>query len=49
MNFLVERHNYLQDQAWKVQKTRHVALDDSIRTAKHYWGHIYFVFKLGKP
>ena len=49
INFLLERHNYLQDQAWKVQKTRHVALDNSIPTAKHYRGHVYFVFKLGEP
>ena len=26
-----------------------MALDDSIPTAKHYRGHIYFVFKLGEP
>ena len=49
IDFIVERHNYLQDQAWKAQKTRHVALDDGIPTAKNYQGHIYFVFKLGKP
>ena len=48
IDFLVERHNYLQDQAWKAQKTRHVALDDSIPMAKHQ-EHIYFVFKLGEP
>ena len=36
IDFLVERHNYLQDQVWKAQKTRHVALDDSIPTTKHY-------------
>ena len=36
INFLVERHNYLQDQAWKAQKIRAVALDNSIPTAKHY-------------
>ena len=46
IDFLVERHNYLQDQAWK---TRHVALDDSIPIAKNYRKHIYFVFKLGEP
>ena len=40
INFLVERHNFLQDQAWKAQKIRHVALDDSIPTAKHYREHI---------
>ena len=34
IDFLVERHNYLQDQAWKAQKIRHVALDDSTPTAK---------------
>ena len=49
IDFLVERHNYLQDQVWKAQKTRHVALDDSIPTTKHYRKHIYFVFKLGEP
>ena len=48
VNFLVERHNYLQDRAWKVQKTRHVSLDDSIHTVKNYLEHIYFVFKLGE-
>ena len=48
INFLVERHNYLQDQAWKPQKARHVALDDSIPTAKNYREHIYFLFKLGE-
>ena len=26
IDFLVERHNYLQDQDWKAQITRHVAL-----------------------
>ena len=36
IDFLVEKHNYLQDQARKAQKTRHVALDDGIPTAKHY-------------
>ena len=36
INFLVDSHNYLQDQAWKAQKTRHVELDDSIPTAKNY-------------
>ena len=52
IDFLVERHNYLQDQTWKKQKTRHVddsALDDNIPTAKNYQKHIYFVFKLGEP
>ena len=49
IDFLVERHNYLHDQAWKAQKTRHVALGDSIPTAKNYRKHIYFVFKLGEP
>ena len=49
IDFLVERHNFVQDQAWKAQKTRRVALDDSIPTPKHYREHIYFVFKLGEP
>ena len=35
IDFLVERHNCLQDQAWKLQKTRHVALDDSIPITKN--------------
>ena len=35
IDFLVERHNYSQDQARKAQKPRHVALDDSIPTAKN--------------
>ena len=48
-DFLIERHNYLQDQAWKAQKIRHVALDDSIPTAKNYREHIYFVSELGEP
>ena len=49
LDFLVERHTYLQVQAWKAQKARHVALDDSILTSKHYRRHVYFVFKLGEP
>ena len=49
IDFLVERHNYLQDQAWKAQKARQVALDNSIPTIKNYREHIYFVFKLGEP
>ena len=49
IDFLVERHNYLQDQAWKAQKIRHVALDDSIPTFKNYREHIYFVLKLSEP
>ena len=49
IEFLVERHNYLQDQAWKAQKTSRVALDDSISIARNYREHIYFVFKLGEP
>ena len=49
IDFLLERHNYLQDQAWKAQNTRDVALEDSIPTAKNYRKHIYFVFKLGEP
>ena len=42
IDFLVERHNYLQDKAWK-------ALDNTMLTAKNYREHIYFVFKLGEP
>ena len=49
IDFLVERHDYLQDQDWKARKTRHVALDDGIPTAKNYRKHIYFVFKLDEP
>ena len=51
LDFLVERHNHLQDQAWEAQKQRmwHVALNSSISVAKTYPGHIYFVFKLGEP
>ena len=49
LDFLVERHNHLQDQAWEAQKTEHVALDDSIPVAKNYRELIYFVFKLGEP
>ena len=49
IDFLVERHNYLQDQDWKGQKARDVALDYSIPTTKNYRKHIYFVFKLGEP
>ena len=49
IDFLVERHNYLQDKAWKAQKTMLVALDDTMLTAKNYREHIYFVFKLGEP
>ena len=48
MIFLL-KDNYLQGQAWKAQKTRHVALDDSIPTAKNYRKHTYFVFTLGEP
>ena len=36
IDFLVERHTYLQDQVWKAQKIRHVALDDSTPIAKNY-------------
>ena len=46
--FLLKGHNYLRDQAWTAQKTRHVAIDDGIPTAKNYRKHIYFVFKLGE-
>ena len=49
IDFSVERHNHLQDQAWKTQKTSHAAYDDSIPTANHYREHIYFVFKLDEP
>ena len=49
IDFLVKRHNCLQDQARKAEKTRHVALDDSIPTTKNYRKHIYFVFNLGEP
>ena len=48
-DFLVERHNYSQDQAWETQKTRHVTLDYSIPTAKNYRKRIFFVFKLAEP
>ena len=48
IDFLVERHNYLQDQVWKAQKIRHVALDDSILITKNYREHLYFMFKLGE-
>lgn len=47
--FFVERHNHLQDPAWKVQKTGQVVLDDSIPVAETYREHIYFVFNLGEP
>ena len=43
------KDGYLQDQAWKTQKTRHVALDDIIPTTKNYQKHIFFVFKVGEP
>ena len=49
IDFLFERHNHLQDHDWKAQKTRHMALEDSIPTARNYREHIYFVFKLGEP
>ena len=26
-----------------------MALDDDIPTAKHYWEHMYFIFRLGEP
>ena len=48
-DFLVERHNYSQDQAWETQKTRHVTLDYSIPTAKNYRQRVFFVFKLADP
>ena len=49
IDFLIKRDHYLLDQAWKAQKIGHVALDDSIATAKIYRKHIYFVFKSGEP
>ena len=49
LDFLVERHDYLQDQAWEVQNKRHAALDNSISTAKNYRKHIYSASKLGEP
>ena len=49
LDFLVERHNHLQDQAWEAQKTEHAALDNSIPIAKNSQEYIHFVFKLGKP
>ena len=30
IDFIVVRHTFLQDQAWKAQKIRHLVLDDSI-------------------
>ena len=49
IDFLVEKHNHLQDQVWEAQKTEYVVLDNSIPLAKTYGEHIYFVFKLGEP
>ena len=49
IDFIVGRHNYLQDQPRKAQKARDVALDYNIPTTKSYRKHIYFVFKLGEP
>ena len=46
LDFLVESHNHLQDQAQEAQKTEYVALDHSIPVAKNYREHIFFVFKL---
>ena len=43
LDFLVERHNHLQDQAWESLKTKHETLDDSILVAKN-WELIYFVY-----
>ena len=43
IDFLDERHNCLQDQAWKSQKARHVALDDSTPTANNYRKHLFCV------
>ena len=47
-----DRHNVIDFLVFKIRlekhkKTSHVALDDSIPTAKHCREHIYFVFKLG--
>ena len=33
-DFLVERHNFLQDRALKAQKIRHVALDNSVQAER---------------
>ena len=49
LDFLVKKHNHLQDQAWEAQKAEHLALDDSTPVARNYQEHIYFVFKLGEP
>ena len=49
LDFIVERHNHLQDQAWEAQKTEHVALENSVTVAKNYREHIYFTFELGEP
>ena len=34
IDFLVEKHNFLQNQAWKAQKTSHVALDNSVQAER---------------
>ena len=35
LDFLLERHNHLRDQASETEKTEHVALDNSITVAKN--------------
>ena len=49
LDFLIARHNFLQEHVWKLQKKAIPVLDDSIPVAKDYRKHIYFVFKLGQP
>ena len=44
LDFLVERHNHLQDQVWKSQKTKNGALNNTIPVAKNYREQIYFVY-----
>ena len=44
LDFLVERHNHLQDQVWKSQKAKNRALNNIIPVAKNYREHIYFVY-----
>lgn len=48
VDILFEERNYLEDQAWGMQKTEHVALKESVAAAKNYPKHICFVLKLGK-
>ena len=51
LDFLIDRHNFLQKEVWKSQKKAIPVLDDSIPVgnAKDYREHINFVFKLGQP